>query len=157
DAVSGGALRQLAAPAAGRAARHHWLVAGERAQRSAHALEYPVRLVLHSQLLVMAGLENPVEDAVGGAARAGGVLSAQAVPAAPDDLPLVKIRPSRGWSTLNLRDVWHYRDLVFFLAWRDVQVRYKQTVLGVAWVVVQPLVTTLVFTIIFGNLARIPS
>jgi len=77
--------------------------------------------------------------------------------AMPDELPLLKIRPSKGWSALNLRDLWHYRELAFFLAWRDIQVRYKQTVLGVAWVVLQPLLTTFVFTIIFGNLARMPS
>ena len=77
--------------------------------------------------------------------------------AVQDDLPPLKIRPSKGWSALDLGDVWHYRELVFFLAWRDIQVRYKQTVLGVAWVVLQPLLTTFVFTVIFGNLARMPS
>jgi lipopolysaccharide transport system permease protein len=84
-------------------------------------------------------------------------LRAATIDASPDDLPLLKIRPSKGWSALNLRDLWHYRELVFFLAWRDIQVRYKQTVLGVAWVVLQPLLTTFVFTVIFGNLARLPS
>ena len=58
---------------------------------------------------------------------------------------------------LNLRDVWAYRELLYFLIWRDVKVRYKQTALGVAWVVIQPVATTLIFTIIFGNLARMPS
>ena len=67
------------------------------------------------------------------------------------------IRSSRGWVAVNLRDLWEYRELLYFMVWRDVKVRYKQTLLGVAWVVLQPLATTLVFTIIFGNLARMPS
>lgn len=71
--------------------------------------------------------------------------------------PTVRIRPSRGWVPLNLRDLWEHRELLYFLVWRDVKVRYKQTALGVAWVVIQPLATTLLFTIIFGNLARMPS
>jgi lipopolysaccharide transport system permease protein len=79
------------------------------------------------------------------------------IEALPDELPLLKIRPSKGWSALNLRELWLYRELVFFLAWRDIQVRYKQTVLGLAWVVLQPLLTTFVFTVIFGNLAHMPS
>jgi lipopolysaccharide transport system permease protein len=73
------------------------------------------------------------------------------------DAPILRIRPSRGWTTLNLRELWHYRELVYFLTWRDIQVRYKQTALGVAWIVLQPLLTILVFTVIFGKLARLPS
>jgi lipopolysaccharide transport system permease protein len=73
------------------------------------------------------------------------------------ELPLFKIRASRRWNALSLGELWQYRELVFFLAWRDIQVRYKQTLLGVAWVVLQPLLITLVFTVIFGNLARLPS
>lgn len=69
----------------------------------------------------------------------------------------IRIRPSRGWTALKLRDVWDYRELLYFLVWRDVKVRYKQTALGVTWVVLQPLVTTIVFTLIFGNLAKMPS
>ncbi|MCL4486500.1 MAG: ABC transporter permease, partial [Chloroflexi bacterium] len=71
--------------------------------------------------------------------------------------PTVRIRPPRGWSALELRELWEYRELLFFLVWRDIKVRYKQTVLGIAWVVLQPLATTLIFTVIFGNLAKIPS
>ncbi len=71
--------------------------------------------------------------------------------------PVIVIRPSRGWAALNLRDLWEYRELLYFLIWRDVKVRYKQTALGVAWVVLQPLATTVIFTIIFGNLAKMPS
>lgn len=72
-------------------------------------------------------------------------------------IPHVRIRPSQGWSSLKLRDVWDYRELLYFLVWRDVKVRYKQTVLGIAWVALQPLATTIVFTLIFGNLAKLPS
>jgi lipopolysaccharide transport system permease protein len=67
------------------------------------------------------------------------------------------IEPTRGWAVLKLREVWEYRELLYFLVWRDVKVRYKQTALGVAWVVLQPLVATLIFTVVFGNLAKIPS
>ncbi|MCX7840058.1 MAG: ABC transporter permease, partial [Anaerolineae bacterium] len=67
------------------------------------------------------------------------------------------IEPTRGFASLKLREVWEYRELLYFLVWRDIKVRYKQTVLGVAWVVLQPLVATLIFTVVFGNLARIPS
>ncbi len=67
------------------------------------------------------------------------------------------IRPSRGWVRLQLLDLWEYRELLFFLIWRDVKVRYKQTALGVAWVVLQPLLMTVLFSLIFGRLARMPS
>ncbi|MCA1565441.1 MAG: ABC transporter permease [Acidobacteria bacterium] len=73
------------------------------------------------------------------------------------DKPLVSIRPSTSWSPLNLRDLWQYRDLLYFLVLRDVKVRYKQTALGVAWAVVQPLFTMLIFSFIFGRLAGIKS
>jgi lipopolysaccharide transport system permease protein len=73
------------------------------------------------------------------------------------ELPLFKIRATRGWNALSLEELWQYRELVFFLAWRDIHVRYKQTLLGIAWVVIQPLLITVVFTVIFGNLARLPS
>ncbi len=71
--------------------------------------------------------------------------------------PVIRIRPSHGWVSLHLRDLWEYRELLYFLVWRDVKVRYKQTVLGIAWVIIQPLATTLIFTVIFGNLAKMPS
>jgi len=67
------------------------------------------------------------------------------------------IEPTRGWAVLKLREVWEYRELLYFLVWRDVKVRYKQTALGVLWVVLQPLVATVIFTVVFGNLAKIPS
>lgn len=71
--------------------------------------------------------------------------------------PLVSIGPGKNWVSLNLRDLWMYRDLLYFLIWRDVKVRYKQTVLGVAWAVMQPLFTMLIFTLIFGRLAGMKS
>lgn len=71
--------------------------------------------------------------------------------------PLLTIESRRGWTTLDLRELWVHRDLFFFLVWRDIKVRYKQTVLGVAWAVLQPLLTMVVFTVIFGKLAQVPS
>lgn len=69
----------------------------------------------------------------------------------------VRIEPPRGWLELHLREVWDYRELLYFLVWRDVKVRYKQTAIGVAWVILQPLLTMLVFTLFFGRLAKLPS
>jgi lipopolysaccharide transport system permease protein len=70
---------------------------------------------------------------------------------------LLVIRPARGWVSLNLGDVWEYRELLFILTWRDIAVRYKQTALGVAWAVIQPVLAMLVFSIFFGRLAKMPS
>lgn len=67
------------------------------------------------------------------------------------------IAPSRGWVRFDLRELWHYRDLLYFLTWREISVRYKQTVLGFAWAVLQPLLTMLVFTVFLGRLAKVPS
>jgi lipopolysaccharide transport system permease protein len=69
----------------------------------------------------------------------------------------VVIEPARGLFDLDLKAVWEYRELLYFLVWRDVKVRYKQTAIGVAWVVLQPLLTMMVFTVIFSYLVRIPS
>ncbi|MBC8032324.1 MAG: ABC transporter permease [Pyrinomonadaceae bacterium] len=71
--------------------------------------------------------------------------------------PLVVIEPTKSWVALGLRDLWAYRELLYFLIWRDVKVRYKQTALGILWVVLQPLLTTLILTIFLGKLARVPS
>ena len=71
--------------------------------------------------------------------------------------PLVTIEPRRSLSWTDLRDVWVYRELLYFLVWRDLKVRYKQTTVGVAWVVLQPILTTLVFSVFLGMLARVPS
>ena len=67
------------------------------------------------------------------------------------------LEPNHGWLTFELSDLWRYRELLFFLTWRDIKVRYKQTVLGAAWAVLQPLLTMVVFSIIFGLLANLPS
>jgi lipopolysaccharide transport system permease protein len=67
------------------------------------------------------------------------------------------IEPSRGWVSLQLRDIWEFRELLYFLVWRDVKVRYKQTVLGAAWAILQPLFTMVVFSFFFGRLAKVPS
>ncbi len=71
--------------------------------------------------------------------------------------PLVVIQPSRSWRVLSLKDIWAYRELLFFLTWRDVKVRYKQTALGAAWAILQPLFMMVIFTIFFGRLAGIGS
>src|SRR6478736_7886656 len=71
--------------------------------------------------------------------------------------PLVVIEPRRGWQILNLRDLWTYRELLYFLTWRDVKVRYKQTALGAAWAILQPLFMMVIFTIFFGRLAAVDS
>jgi len=70
---------------------------------------------------------------------------------------LTRIRPRSGWQPVNLRELWRYRELMWFLAARDINVRYKQTALGVAWAVIQPLFTMIVFSVFFGRLAKIPS
>jgi lipopolysaccharide transport system permease protein len=68
-----------------------------------------------------------------------------------------KIRPSKGWPSLNLKNIWEYRELLYMLVWRDVKVRYKQTVLGVVWAVMQPVFTIIVFSVFFGWLIKVPS
>ncbi len=70
---------------------------------------------------------------------------------------VIRLQPSRGWTALNLLEVWRYRELVYFLIWRDIKVRYKQTALGAAWAIIQPFFTMIVFTIFFGKLAGVPS
>jgi lipopolysaccharide transport system permease protein len=75
---------------------------------------------------------------------------------APSNYEIV-IRPTRGWFDLNLADVWRYRDLLFLLVHRDFVAKYKQTILGPAWFVLQPLLTTVVFSVIFGHVAKIPT
>jgi lipopolysaccharide transport system permease protein len=74
-----------------------------------------------------------------------------------DDLPVIHIAPSQGWVSLKLRELWEYRELLYFLTWRDIKVRYKQTVLGAAWAIIQPFFTMVVFSVFFGKLAQIPS
>jgi lipopolysaccharide transport system permease protein len=71
--------------------------------------------------------------------------------------PTVVIKPRRSLFQIDLQALWEYRELLYFLAWRDVKVRYKQTIIGVAWAILQPLATMVIFTVIFGHFARIPS
>jgi len=67
------------------------------------------------------------------------------------------VRPRKGWVALNLQELWHYRELLYFLVWRNIKVRYKQTLLGASWALIQPLATMLVFSVFFGKLAKVPS
>lgn len=71
--------------------------------------------------------------------------------------PLVVVERSKSWVAIDLRDLWNYRELLYFLAWRDLKVRYKQTALGVLWVVMQPALMTIIFTVFLGKIARVPS
>jgi lipopolysaccharide transport system permease protein len=71
--------------------------------------------------------------------------------------PVTRIEPSKGWVSLKLQELWEYRELLYFLVWRDVKVRYKQTVLGAAWAIIQPFMAMVVFSIFFGKLAKMPS
>jgi lipopolysaccharide transport system permease protein len=73
------------------------------------------------------------------------------------DAPVVAIEPPRGWAAVQLRELWEYRELLGFLVWRDIKVRYKQTTLGAAWAIIQPFFTMVVFSIFFGSLAKVPS
>lgn len=70
---------------------------------------------------------------------------------------VVFIKPSKGWVSLDLKSLWEYRELLYFLTWRDIKVRYKQTILGAAWAILQPLVSMLIFSIFFGRLVKVPS
>lgn len=81
------------------------------------------------------------------------------IPVQPGEktVPHLRIQPSKGWFNLKLDEVWRYRELVYFLIWRDIKIRYKQTLLGAAWAIIQPVFTMIVFTLFFGKLARIPT
>jgi lipopolysaccharide transport system permease protein len=81
--------------------------------------------------------------------------SGSSVPAM--ELPITRIRPSDGWRAIDLVELWRFRELLFFLALRDIKLRYKQTALGIAWAVIQPLFTMLVFAFFFGRLGKLPS
>jgi lipopolysaccharide transport system permease protein len=77
--------------------------------------------------------------------------------AAAVDLPVQIIAPARGWVPIRLRELWEYRELLYFLIWREVKIRYKQATLGVAWAVLQPFLTMVIFSIVFGRFAGLPS
>ena len=70
---------------------------------------------------------------------------------------VIRIEPSRGWASLKLRELWEYRELLYLLAWRDIKIRYKQTVLGAAWAIIQPFFSMVVFSLFFGHLAKMSS
>jgi lipopolysaccharide transport system permease protein len=74
-----------------------------------------------------------------------------------EDIQVIRIQPSKGWVALQLQELWAYRELLYFLIWRDVKVRYKQTAIGAAWAIIQPLFTMIVFSLFFGRLGKIPS
>jgi lipopolysaccharide transport system permease protein len=69
----------------------------------------------------------------------------------------IRIQPSKGWVSLKLRGLWEYRELVFFLVWRDIKVRYKQTIMGASWAILQPFLSMVIFSLFFGRLAKVPS
>lgn len=75
----------------------------------------------------------------------------------PENIQVIRIEPSKGWVALQLQELWAYRELLYFLIWRDVMVRYKQTALGAAWAIIQPVFTMLIFSLFFGKLGKIPS
>ena len=74
-----------------------------------------------------------------------------------ENVQVIRIEPSRGGVSLQLKELWAYRELLYFLVWRDVKVRYKQTALGVGWAIIQPVFTMIVFSVFFGRLGKIPS
>jgi lipopolysaccharide transport system permease protein len=74
-----------------------------------------------------------------------------------DARPHIRIQPASGWTSLGLRELWNYHELLFYLIWRDIKVRYKQTALGATWAIIQPFFTMVVFSLFFGHLAKVPS
>ncbi|MCF6318415.1 MAG: ABC transporter permease, partial [Proteobacteria bacterium] len=73
------------------------------------------------------------------------------------DVPVTHITPTKGWASINLKELWEFRGLLYFFTWRDIKVRYKQTVLGASWAILQPMFAMVIFSVIFGKLAKIPS
>ena len=98
----------------------------------------------------MTQVETAVEQ---GAARG----EAANAPAHGEHARLTRIAPSKGWVALHLNELWEFRELLYFLTWRDIKVRYKQTALGAAWAVIQPVFTMLIFSLFFGKLGKMPS
>lgn len=96
---------------------------------------------------------TPTENSPAAAQKA----KALADPAAQRPVPVVRLQPSKGWVPVKLNELWEYRELLFFMIWRDVKVRYKQTVMGMSWAVIQPFFTMVIFSLFFGRLAQVPS
>ncbi len=88
---------------------------------------------------------------------AAGAQSVLADEAARRAVKITRIEPARGWVPIRFRELWEYRELLYFLVWRDVKVRYKQTALGAAWAILQPVLTMLIFSLFFGRMAKLPS
>jgi lipopolysaccharide transport system permease protein len=86
-----------------------------------------------------------------------GTISAGSAEPSADDLPVTIIERRSGWRFIDLRELWRYRELLFFLTWRDIKVRYKQTVLGATWAILQPFATMVVFSLFFGRVAEMPT
>jgi len=84
-------------------------------------------------------------------------MSAERAITQSDDVPITLIQPSHGWSGLNLGELWRYRELVYFLIWRDLKVRYKQTLLGASWAILKPFLSMVIFSLVFGQLAGLPT
>lgn len=84
-------------------------------------------------------------------------MTTSSIPLAHREPETIYIKPSTGLTALNLRDLWVYRELIFFMIWRDIKVRYKQTMLGAAWAIIQPVLTMLVFNFVFGTVAKVPT
>lgn len=78
-------------------------------------------------------------------------------PSKVEHYPIIRIEPSKGWVALKLHELWEYQELLYFFIWRDIKVRYRQTVLGASWAIIQPLFSMLTFSLFFGRLARVPS
>src|ERR1700678_3674395 len=104
-----------------------------------------------------ATLENPASAALQVVELSAKDPAPATAPAAADPLPHIALRPKKGWVSIDLRELWQYRELLLILALRDIRVRYKQTALGIIWIILSPLITATVFTIIFSGLAKIPS
>jgi lipopolysaccharide transport system permease protein len=85
------------------------------------------------------------------------VMTGRVADAGIRELPITIIEPARGWAPLRLSELWEFRELLYFLTWRDIKVRYKQTALGASWAIIQPLATMAIFTLFFGRLGHIPS
>lgn len=102
-------------------------------------------------------VEVPAEPAKPESGGLGAGVSAAAEEDMDASVPITVIQPRRGWLVLDLRELWRFRELLWILVWRDIKVRYKQTAIGAAWAILQPLAAMAVFTLFFGRLAHMPS
>jgi lipopolysaccharide transport system permease protein len=115
------------------------------------------KLVTNLPRLVFAGNEDSSRAAVAIASNEEGHMNARTETALQEKLPTWDFGSTGGWFELNIRELWEYRELLYFFVWKDLKVRYKQTAVGAAWVVIQPFMTMIVFSLFFGRLAKIPS